>query len=72
MVRGRDEMRETITDAIQSGEEIGQRCNELAPNSLIRSSLSTAVFAFGVAATQLALGLVFVVTGKGLTVPRPR
>jgi hypothetical protein len=41
-------------------------------SSLIRSSLSTVVLAFGFAAMQLALGIVFVVIGKGLTAARPR
>lgn len=39
--------------------------------SLIRSSLFTAILAFGIAAMQVALGLMFVVIGKELTA-RPR
>jgi hypothetical protein len=41
-------------------------------SSLIRSSLSTAVLAFGFAATQVALGVVFVAIGKALAAGRPR
>ncbi len=40
--------------------------------SLIRSSLFTAILAFGMAATQVALGAVFVIVGKALVDPRPR
>lgn len=40
--------------------------------SLIRSSLFTAILAFGSAAMQVVLGLVFVVIGKALTTARPR
>ena len=40
--------------------------------SLIRSSLFTAILAFGMAATQVALGAVFVVIGEALTTARPR
>lgn len=40
--------------------------------SMIRSSLFTAILAFGIAALQIALGVVFVVTGKALTTARPR
>jgi len=41
-------------------------------SSLIRSSLSTVVLAFGFAAMQVALGVVFVAIGKALTTGRPR
>lgn len=40
--------------------------------SLIRSSLFTAILAFGMAATQVALGAVFVVIGRALTDARSR
>jgi heme A synthase len=40
--------------------------------SLIRSSLFTAILAFGMAATQVALGAVFVIVGMALVDPRPR
>jgi hypothetical protein len=40
--------------------------------SLIRSSLFTAILAFGIAAMQIALGLVFVATGKAVTTTGPR
>jgi hypothetical protein len=40
--------------------------------SLIRSSLSTVVLAFGFAAMQVALGIVFVAIGKALTTGRSR
>jgi hypothetical protein len=39
--------------------------------SLIRSSLSTVVLAFGFAAMQVALGVVFVAIGKALATDRP-
>jgi hypothetical protein len=39
--------------------------------SLIRSSLSTVVLAFGFAAMQVALGFVFVAIGKALATDRP-
>lgn len=39
--------------------------------SLIRSSLFTAILAFGIAGSQVALGAVFVVIGKALTTARP-
>jgi hypothetical protein len=40
--------------------------------SLIRSSLFTAILAFGIAATQVALGAVFVVLGRALAGARSR
>lgn len=40
--------------------------------SLIRSSLFTAILAFGIAAMQVALGAVFVVIGRTLATARPR
>jgi hypothetical protein len=40
--------------------------------SLIRSSLFTAILAFGIAATQVALGGVFVALGRALTGARSR
>jgi hypothetical protein len=40
--------------------------------SLIRSSLFTAILAFGMAAMQAALGVVFVAIGRALTAARPR
>jgi hypothetical protein len=39
--------------------------------SLIRSSLFTAILAFGMAATQVALGSVFVLVGRALVKARP-
>jgi hypothetical protein len=40
--------------------------------SLIRSSLFTAILAFGIAATQVALGAVFVAIGRSLAAVRMR
>jgi hypothetical protein len=64
----------TVRDPLTDGQmaEDDPKSRMALDASLIRSSLFTAILAFGMAATQVALGVVFVVIGRALVAPRLR